>query len=41
MEWLVTSGCLLWLDNLVDMRSFSQLGQDFYIKVPTSELGTE
>jgi len=33
------SGCLLWLDDLVDMRVFSQWGQDLYIKVPSSELG--
>ncbi|KAK7312948.1 hypothetical protein VNO77_37221 [Canavalia gladiata] len=33
------SGCLLWFDDLVDMRKFSQLGQDLYIRVPASELG--
>lgn len=32
------SGCLLWIDDLVDMRTFSQWGQDLYIKVPSSEL---
>ncbi|XP_020205908.1 G-type lectin S-receptor-like serine/threonine-protein kinase At4g27290 [Cajanus cajan] len=32
------SGCLLWHDDLVDMRKFSQLGQELYIRVPTSEL---
>jgi len=30
------SGCLLWFDNLVDLRKFSQWGQDLYIKVPAS-----
>ena len=34
------SGCLLWLNNLVDLRSFSEWGQDFYIRVSASELGT-
>lgn len=33
------SGCLLWFNDLVDMRNFSQWGQDFYIRVPASELG--
>ncbi|KOM49474.1 hypothetical protein LR48_Vigan08g030100 [Vigna angularis] len=32
------SGCLLWFDDLVDMRNFSKWGQDFYIRVPASEL---
>ncbi|CAJ1978625.1 unnamed protein product [Sphenostylis stenocarpa] len=32
------SGCLLWFDDLVDMRRFSQWGQDLYISVPASEL---
>ncbi|XP_047156850.1 G-type lectin S-receptor-like serine/threonine-protein kinase At4g27290 isoform X1 [Vigna umbellata] len=32
------SGCLLWFNDLVDMRNFSQWGQDFYIRVPASEL---
>lgn len=32
------SGCLLWFDDLIDMRVFSQWGQDLYIKVPSSEL---
>ncbi|TKY66615.1 G-type lectin S-receptor serine/threonine-protein kinase [Spatholobus suberectus] len=32
------SGCLLWFDDLVDMRKFSWWGQDLYIRVPTSEL---
>jgi len=34
------SGCLHWFNTLVDLRNFSQLGQDIYIRVPASELGT-
>ncbi|CAL0310125.1 unnamed protein product [Lupinus luteus] len=33
------SGCLLWFNNLVDMRKLTSGGQDFYIKVAASELG--
>nr|KYP43257.1 Putative serine/threonine-protein kinase receptor [Cajanus cajan] len=32
------SGCLLWFNTLVDLRNFSQSGQDLYIRVPASEL---
>ncbi|XP_061341170.1 G-type lectin S-receptor-like serine/threonine-protein kinase At4g27290 [Gastrolobium bilobum] len=32
------SGCLLWFHDLIDMRQFSQGGQDLYIRVPASEL---
>ncbi|KAK2355138.1 G-type lectin S-receptor serine/threonine-protein kinase [Trifolium repens] len=32
------SGCVLWFGDLVDMRVFSQWGQDLYIRVPSSEL---
>ncbi|ESW05081.1 hypothetical protein PHAVU_011G150400 [Phaseolus vulgaris] len=32
------SGCLHWFNTLVDLRNFSQLGQDIYIRVPASEL---
>ncbi|KAG4383856.1 hypothetical protein GLYMA_13G160900v4 [Glycine max] len=32
------SGCLLWFNNLADLRKFSQWGQDLYIKVPASDL---
>ncbi|XP_020209119.1 G-type lectin S-receptor-like serine/threonine-protein kinase At4g27290 [Cajanus cajan] len=31
-------GCLLWFNTLVDMRKFSQWGQDLYVRVPASEL---
>ena len=34
------SGCLLWFDDLVDMRQFSKGGQDLYFRAPASELGT-
>ncbi|KAG5032928.1 hypothetical protein JHK82_016498 [Glycine max] len=33
------SGCLLWFNTLVDLRNFSELGQDFYIRLSASELG--
>ncbi|KAK2408438.1 G-type lectin S-receptor serine/threonine-protein kinase [Trifolium repens] len=32
------SGCVLWFGDLVDMRTFSQWGQEFYIRVPSSVL---
>nr|KYP43258.1 Putative cysteine-rich receptor-like protein kinase 12 [Cajanus cajan] len=34
------SGCLLWFNTLADLRKFSQWGQDLYIRIPDSELGT-
>ncbi|MED6123014.1 hypothetical protein PIB30_045356 [Stylosanthes scabra] len=33
------SGCLIWFDNLTDIIQFSQGGQEFYLRVPSSELG--
>ncbi|PNX80878.1 serine/threonine protein kinase, partial [Trifolium pratense] len=33
------SGCLLWFDNIVDMRNFPDQGQDIYIRLSSSELG--
>ncbi|XP_057750079.1 G-type lectin S-receptor-like serine/threonine-protein kinase At4g27290 isoform X2 [Arachis stenosperma] len=33
------TGCLLWFGALIDTRTFSQWGQDLYIKVPASQLG--
>ncbi|KAK7324622.1 hypothetical protein VNO77_28337 [Canavalia gladiata] len=33
------SGCLLWFNNIVDMRKLTSGGQDLYIRVPASELG--
>ena len=35
------SGCLLWFSNLVYMRKFSQWGQDIYVRLPASKLGTQ
>ncbi|KAK7257251.1 hypothetical protein RIF29_31093 [Crotalaria pallida] len=32
------SGCLLWFNKMLDMKKFSQWGQDLYIRVPSSEL---
>ncbi|CAL5390997.1 unnamed protein product [Camellia sinensis] len=33
------SGCLLWFDELIDMRQYSDNGQDIYIRMASSELG--
>ena len=33
------SGCLLWLGDLIDIREFTQNGQEFYVRMATSELG--
>lgn len=33
------SGCLLWFFELVDIRMFTEKGQDIYIRVAASELG--
>ncbi|KAK4398433.1 G-type lectin S-receptor-like serine/threonine-protein kinase [Sesamum angolense] len=33
------SGCLIWFDDLVDIRALSADGQDIYIRVASSELG--
>jgi hypothetical protein len=35
------TGCLLWFNYLVDVREFTKWGQDIYVKVPLSELGTQ
>ncbi|KAK4360175.1 hypothetical protein RND71_019127 [Anisodus tanguticus] len=32
-------GCLLWFDELMDIREFGASGQDIYIKLDSSELG--
>jgi hypothetical protein len=34
------SGCVLWFGNLVDIREFVEGGQDLYIRMAISELGT-
>ncbi|AES70324.2 S-locus lectin kinase family protein [Medicago truncatula] len=33
------SGCLLWFDNILDMRKHRDQGQDIYIRLASSELG--
>ncbi|XP_027342924.1 G-type lectin S-receptor-like serine/threonine-protein kinase At4g27290 [Abrus precatorius] len=33
------SGCLLWFNNIVDVRKLTSGGQDLYIRVAASELG--
>ena len=33
------SGCLLWFDDLIDIREFTENGQDFYIRMAEAELG--
>jgi hypothetical protein len=33
------SGCLIWLNNILDVRKLSSGGQDLYIRVAASELG--
>lgn len=33
------SGCLLWFEDLIDMKRLPQGGQDIFIRVPASELG--
>ncbi|KAG5047139.1 hypothetical protein JHK86_016545 [Glycine max] len=35
------SGCLLWSNDLVDMRKFSDWGQDLFVRVPASELADD
>ncbi|GMP52749.1 hypothetical protein CsSME_00018451 [Camellia sinensis var. sinensis] len=32
------SGCLLWFDELIDMREFNENGQDIYIRMASSKL---
>ncbi|CAL5390612.1 unnamed protein product [Camellia sinensis] len=32
------SGCLLWFDELIDMKLYSENGQDIYIRMASSEL---
>jgi hypothetical protein len=33
------SGCLLWFNDLIDMRTFTQIEQDIFIRMAASELG--
>ncbi|XP_051132336.1 G-type lectin S-receptor-like serine/threonine-protein kinase At4g27290 [Andrographis paniculata] len=34
------SGCLLWFEDLMDMRSFGENGQDIYVRLASSELAS-
>ncbi|KAK6785523.1 hypothetical protein RDI58_018978 [Solanum bulbocastanum] len=34
------SGCLIWIEELVDIRQLSQSGQDIYIRMSASEIGS-
>ncbi|GMP65589.1 hypothetical protein CsSME_00026318 [Camellia sinensis var. sinensis] len=34
------TGCLLWFDNLIDIREFSEDGQDLYVRMASFELET-
>jgi hypothetical protein len=34
------SGCLLWFGSLIDIREFAEGGQDLYIRMAVTELGT-
>ncbi|KAI5412097.1 hypothetical protein KIW84_056960, partial [Lathyrus oleraceus] len=33
------SGCLIWFNNILDVKKLSYGGQDFYMRVAASELG--
>ncbi|XP_021993175.1 G-type lectin S-receptor-like serine/threonine-protein kinase At4g27290 [Helianthus annuus] len=35
------SGCLIWFDDLVDIRSYAEDGQDIFIRMAASELDTK
>ncbi|KAL2327837.1 hypothetical protein Fmac_021264 [Flemingia macrophylla] len=32
-------GCIIWFNNIVDMRTESSIGQEIFLKLPASELG--
>lgn len=34
------SGCVMWFGDLIDMKQFETGGQDLYIRMPASQLGT-
>ncbi len=34
------SGCLVWFGNLVDITVMTEGGQDFYVRMAASEIGT-
>ena len=33
------TGCLLWFDDLVDIRDFTDVDEDIYIRVAGTEIG--
>jgi hypothetical protein len=33
------SGCILWFGDLVDIRQYTEDGQDLYIRMASSEIG--
>ncbi|WOH07333.1 hypothetical protein DCAR_0726763 [Daucus carota subsp. sativus] len=33
------SGCILWFNDLIDIKGYSEDGQDIYVRMPASELG--
>jgi hypothetical protein len=33
------TGCLLWFEDLLDIREYTETGQDFYIRLSASDLG--
>ncbi|XP_059661595.1 G-type lectin S-receptor-like serine/threonine-protein kinase At4g27290 [Cornus florida] len=35
------SGCLLWFEDLIDIRELTEIGQDIYIRMASSELVSE
>ncbi|WMV39795.1 hypothetical protein MTR67_033180 [Solanum verrucosum] len=35
------SGCLLWFNELVDIREYAELDQDLYVRMAASELGSD
>lgn len=36
----VGSGCVFWVGDLVDLRQYSQGGQDLFVRVAASDIGT-
>ena len=35
------SGCILWFSDLLDLRQFPDGGQDLYVRVDISQIGTK
>ncbi|TXG47212.1 hypothetical protein EZV62_026506 [Acer yangbiense] len=34
-----TTGCVIWTDNLMDMRQYAEGGQDLYVRLAASDIG--